>query len=545
MRSTFFGIEMGRRAVVAQQAALDVTGHNVSNSNTTGYTRQVAEMTATDPFTYPAKTMPISAGQMGTGSVVADVRRLRDEFVDAQMLDENHRNGYWNGLQDSLSKIEGVLNEPTDTGLRGVLDEFWKSWQTLSESPESEAVRATVLENGQAVVDTIHHMYNQLTDLKNDLNNEVKVKVDDINSLGVQIKDLNIQIQSITVSGQRPNDLLDKRQVLIEELSNLVNTEVKNEANGMVTVLVGGTALVDGISSNKLAVIPDRNQMYEVVWDLPRTGNRINSTILGDVTIGDTRYPEVNLTSGELVGIINARGPAENTHLGNVNYLSAEHTGIVPGLMDNLNLVAETIVSKFNEQHKKGYALTTGEVSDINGIVTDCPTGKTGLAFFKEYPASTITDDWEWAKHIEISAEIQSNVNNIAAASKATYKEVPAGSGNYTREEFGDGGNAISLAQLKQDSSFINGTTTLDDYWRAKVSTIGVISEESQRMIENQEMLINELENKRQQVSGVSLDEEMTNMIKFQHAYNAAARFITATDEALDKIINGMGLVGR
>lgn len=608
MRSMFLGLEIGRRAVMAHQTALDVTGHNVANANTPGYTRQEAVMVTTPSYHAPAMRQDLSAGQIGTGVTIDEIRRLRDDFVDFQIRDENRTQGYWQSLEMALDKIEVILNEPTDQGLRGVLDNFWKSWQALSESPENESVRAVVLQRGMAVADTFHHIYRQLQELKEDLNAQVKAKVDEINSLAAQLADLNQQIQAITIAGKEPNDLKDRRDLLLDQLSKIVDATITQERNGMVTVLIGGTPLVQGIDNASLEVKPDTGGIFNVVWQ------------------GSNH--QLSLRSGELMGLLDARGPSAGSSLG-------EARAIVPRLMDELNLMAKTVVMTTNAVHRGGYSL-----NNINGAYPD------GLNFFDQ-PGSNDNDPGiEWARYIKVSDAIAGDVKNIAAAGHRTLDA--AGQ----RINFGDGANALKLAQLKHTLNrdeyyaqvsdlntvlggaepfplnaaidftveYPTGTTTtinipapgagneyqdldeyigaiqqnltaaglpvsvraegttlvfysgdpdfagvnfaatgavgiqprtmikqatVDDYWRAQVSSIGVVAQEATRMVDNQETLLSQLENKRQSTAGVSLDEEMVNMIRFQHAYNAAARYITTIDEAIEVIVNRMGLVGR
>ena len=209
--SNFFSLEIGKRSVLMHQTALSVTGHNIANDNTPGYTRQVPDIVTTPPWHSPALVQSGKAGQLGTGVDIAAINRIRDEFVDSQIRHENKAEGYWDAMQNTLAKIEVILNEPTKDGLRGVMDMFWESWQDLSLHPESEAVRAVVVQRGMSLAEAFNHTHRQLVELREDVNAQVKVKVDEVNSIAMQIADLNQQILAVTISGKRPNDLLDKR----------------------------------------------------------------------------------------------------------------------------------------------------------------------------------------------------------------------------------------------------------------------------------------------------------------------------------------------
>jgi len=608
---SLFGLEIGKKSIMAQQAALEVTGHNVANANTDGYTRQLASLQTTRPHYAPGLTADTKAGQMGTGVKVAEIERIRDAFLDAQVRKESKTSGYWEAVYDSLAKIEVILNEPSEEGLRAVMDMFWESWQDLSVNPESEAVRAVVAQRGMALADAFNHTYRQLSELREDINSSVEVKVDEINSIAEQITDLNQQILAINIAGKQPNDLEDKRDLLLDQLSKIIDIDIRSDANGMVTVQMGGRALVQGVEYAPLATETDGQGMYMVIWQ-------------------DTKV-KARITGGELRGLLDARG---KTELSQENSPS-EYKEIVPDLIEKINTLAKTIIVQTNDLHRGGYSLNNK---------TAYPDGED----FFDLPEDP--DNFEdWAEFMQVSDSIMNDVKNIAAASHRTWDD------NGNKVNFGDGANALKIAQLKhylnndeywvktmglavdfndsnpvsinfeypagtfntvdidpissysdlreiadaiaeeleaaglaievrtdggelvfysnndqiQSISFISGGmatvppdtfetgqsagtasgmvkyVTADDYWRSLAADVGVQAQEAVRMVENQEVLLNQLENKRQSVSGVSLDEEMSNLIKFQHAYNAAARYITAIDEELDIIINRMGQVGR
>lgn len=603
--SNLLSLEIGKRAIMTSQTALSITGHNISNANTAGYTRQVANLVTTRPYYTPSLTSGGKLGQLGTGVEIASITRLRDAFLDGQIRNELKTTGYWSAMQETLSKIEVILNEPSKDGLRTVMDQFWESWQDLSANPESEAVRTVVAERGAAMADAFNHAYQQLTELREDVNVSVQVKVDEINSISQQLADLNKQILSITIAGQQPNDLLDKRDLLIDSLSQIVDTRVAYDENGMIAVQLGGRPLVQGIDFIGLTTRQDTEGMHQVVW-------------------ADT-LSRVRVEGGELRGFLDARG-ASGLDDGSIAYKET-----IPTMMDQLNQLAKTIILRTNEIHRSGFSLNnqTGYPDGIN--------------FFSE-PAIT-AGDIDWAAIMQVNTLISDDPQNIAAAFNRTWND--AGE----KTNFGDGSIALQIAQLKQDynqpqytvtsdvlgvtfpydaavsfSLTYNGSTvninigqpstqvpakdpyqdlnqiaaaiqealetnnlpiqvrsdgsrlvlfsssglftnvtgffgttgavqapvsgvvraaTADDYWRSTCAEVGIMSQEAQRMIDNQEALVTELENKRLSLSGVSLDEEMTNMIKFQHAYNAASRYITTIDEAMDRIINNMGIVGR
>lgn len=257
MRSTFFGLEIGRRALQSQQRALDVTGHNIANANTAGYTRQEAVLVASDPYPALSLNRLLGSGQIGTGVEISEIRRLRDGFLDLQVRHESKALGYWEARRDALQNIEVIFTEPSDNGLQAVFEKFWESLQDLSSTPESLAARSVVRQMGIALAETFNHMDRQLSDLQKTLDSTVEVKVNEVNSIARQIADLNEQILKIEVTGSRANDLRDKRDLLMDQLAKLVSIRVSEDERGLAQINIGGRPLVQGVNFSGLVVRDD------------------------------------------------------------------------------------------------------------------------------------------------------------------------------------------------------------------------------------------------------------------------------------------------
>lgn len=481
MTSTFFGLEIGRRALQAHQRSLDITGHNISNASTTGYSRQVAVLTTTDPYAAPGINGPMGAGQIGTGVEVEAINRVRDEFLDAQVRTENKSLGYWDVKREAMEKVEVIVNEPSDSGLRTVLDQFWEGWQQLSKDPQSGAVRSVIQQRGIAVAETLNHLNRLYNDLQKDTNDSIKIKLDSVNSIGQQIADINKQVVAVEAGGDKANDLRDKRDELIDQLSKIVNVQYQEDELGAVNVwIANGNSLVRGANVTSTLSIDTSTPYNDIVYDA-----------------SGTKMDYSSFRGGELKGLLEVRG-----------YDNAGVTeGIIPGLLADLDNVANAIITNTNTLHQGGYDLT----------------GNLGGVFFSGTSAGDIAVD----------AAILASTDKIAAGSEAPVAGVPV---------VGSGDNALKLAQLKQTAVTMGGFTgTIDDFYRAQIGKIGVDSEEAARMVDNQDLLVQQLDQRRQSVSGVSLDEEMTNMLQFQHAYNAAAKVLNSFDEMLNVIINGLG----
>lgn len=472
MRTTFFGLETARRALMAQQLGLETTAHNIANANTPGYSRQVVQLQSTTPFSPPSLLRPQIPGQIGTGVGVGAIQRMRNAFVDTQVRQETSSLGRWETQRDLLMQVELIYNEPSESGIRNSLDAFWQSLQDLSLNPESGSARTVVLQRGQALADLLNHTYTQLKDLQSSVNDTIEVQVGEVNTYAKKIASLNRQIVEASSMGDNPNDLMDQRDLLITELSKIVDVNVHTDKYNAATVTIGGIPLVEWDQVRELKAEPDADGKYQLKW--AKTGN------------------PVEFHNGSLKGLLVMRDEQIDGHIGMITNFS------------------NTLVTEFNGVHSAGYGLDESQGDFFEKIDTLDPNNplfrvRTGLT-----------------------------ENGIAAS---TIDGVPPGNGE----------NASALAEVLNTTIYtIDSTsTTLRDYLSSNIAKLGVETQHALRMTDNQKALVGHLENRQEMVAGVSLDEEMVNMIKFQHAYNAAARILTGFDEMYDTIINRMGLVGR
>jgi flagellar hook-associated protein 1 FlgK len=494
MRSTFFGLEIGKRGLQTQQFALEVTGHNIANANTPGFTRQEAVMSTTAPFPTPSLNRAAGAGQVGTGVDITEIRRMRDNFLDMQMRGESRSLGYWEAQSDILAKIEGIVNEPSESGLRTVMENLWKAVEALSNDPESLAARSLVTERAKSLAETFNYLDTKMNELTTDLNSTLQTRVDEVNSLGRQIADLNQQILKVEVTDANANDLRDKRDYLVDQLAKIIDIRVSEDQRGTVTITTSGRPLVQGERSSELVlgyVTGDTDQLYpEIYW--------------ADDTVQSV---PLDISGGYIRGVIDARGRWDEG--------DSKGVGFIPAFREHLDTLAREFAGEFNAIHQGGF--------DLDGIGGD--------VFFKAKDgASDIS-----AGNIAVNELLLADPRKIAAA-------LLDADGAFNK---GDGHNALELAQLKQKKIHELGDFTPEDYYSALIGELGVTAQEAYRMADNQELLVSQIESNRQSVSGVSLDEEIVNMIRFQHAYSAASRLITVMDEMIDLVINRMGLVGR
>ncbi|PFW78195.1 flagellar hook-associated protein FlgK [Priestia aryabhattai] len=503
MSSTFHGLQVAKRGMDAQQAALYTIGHNVSNANTSGYTRQRVSLETFPAYPAPGMNQTGTAGQIGMGVEASTVERIRDTFLDTQYRDETIKVGYWDARAGALEKMEEIMNEPTEDGLSAVFNQFFESIQDVASHPSEAGARSVMIERAEAVGDTFSYLSTSLKTIQGDLQNERDVAVTQVNSLLEQINNVNQQIQNVEPNGYLPNDLYDERDRLLDEISKFMPVSLeytKSSGNasatseGVVTVQLqtsqGPTTLLDGKTHQVNAISVTTNQDYYVT----------------EIHIGDEiRNPE-SFPQGKLKGLIEASGYIDN---------SGNKTGVYASMIDDLDEMAYEFVNWFNDKHQQGVTLD----------------GDNGVSFFNE-----ISQKEGAATGIVIADKIKQNTNNIAAASGA------AGT-----DRQGDGQNAQLLSQFRQKVLINSGNqaVSLDGFYQSVIGQMSVDAQQANRLKSNSETLQGAVEQRRQSTSAVSLDEEMTNMIQFQHAYNASARMVTMIDEMLDKIVNGLGTGGR
>lgn len=548
MREGFFGLNIALSGLYSSQRSLDIINHNLNNVNTPGYSRQETIQKAGRPIALYDGT-----GMLGTGSDVIGINRVRDEYLDYKYWSESVSHGEWSIKNTLLSEIEVTFNEPSDSGFNKILDDFYSSMQEMSKDPDSEAVRALVRERGVTVAKYFNSLSAHFEKLQNDINYNVDSKVSEINSLATQIVQLNKQIYTGELDGNTANDLRDQRGVLIDKMSKIVNIEANEVVvsrhpdgteNRHMLITISGKAIVDHYDISKLKVTKreekinpevDIENLFDVGWE---DGNKLN------------------LRSGELKAYMEVRDGNDGQKTGEV---SSPYFKGVPYYMSKLNEFVRKFAMNFNEgmidknidgtitidEDATGHADGFGIDKDENGGLK----ASTGVRFFTmlgddRKPLSTsefldgadLTGDVNdialkyknlSAKNFYVSEDIINDFNKIAAGDK------PGEVGNIK--------NLRTLLEMRHDSHmFVEGSP--EDFMKALVTTVGIDKQQATRIVENQGSIVSQIDNRRISKSGVSIDEEIASMVKYQHAYNAAAKMVSTMAELYDILINRMGM---
>ncbi|PRO65664.1 flagellar hook-associated protein FlgK [Alkalicoccus urumqiensis] len=554
MLSTFSGLETMRRALSTNQAALKTVGHNISNANTEGYSRQRVNIQQSLAFPQAAFNKPAIPGQMGTGSEAESVQRVREAFLDVQYREENQKNGYWGARVDALTKMEDIMNEPSDDGIAQTMDRFWESLQDLSVNPEDSGARSVVRQRGIALAETIGSSYQSLESIQRDYKSEIGVQENSLNSKLRQLNDLNRQIASVEPHGQLPNDLYDQRDVLVDELSSQMNIKVERIANGGQSKdQADGSYHITAIDDNgkpikmtdadgneqDMVLVNGRNLTHNQVKinyasfpDGSPAGEQLQDPVRSISLLSGGEEMEMDFSSfgagGSLRGIVEAYGYTDADENGEVTDVSSIE-GIFPNMLSELDTLVTSFAKEFNAVHQGNWNMMDIKSGEHNG-----------LDFFSTGLAGRFADAADneaivgVAKNFDVSQEIKDSLDNIAAASEDDGTAFA-----------GDGSGALALANVKDEElTFAGNTANVQSYYQSVIGEMAVDTNEAGRLEKNTAGLRNAVEERRMSTSSVSLDEEMSMMIQFQHAYNAAARNLTAMDEILDRVINGMGRVG-
>lgn len=524
MRPTFLAFQTASRAMAASQANIDVTGNNISNVNTDGYTRQRVDLNSISNSGYTQKyTVP--GYSVGQGVEVRGVGQIRDPFLDARYRAQNSESGRYDTLLAGLSDLESIFDEIDTEGLQSEISNFINQLQTLSQTPTSKDIALVARTAAQKVTQILNVYADQTEQVRSqqvyDLSNVV---IDTkFNTLVKNIADLNTQIRDELTHGNEPNELYDHRNALIDELSGIANIKVTTTPEKISEDLTIENVNISIVNGSQSIGIVSGGLYNTLTASLDSTTNMMEIEISssfggysGDITS--------QFSSGSIKGyldLINGKGTyadtaaGENTFRGTLYYSNAMDTFAknFARVLNDLNAA--------NDGTSQPLFMALGD--------TDPETDPDAIT------AGNITISTKW---LEDSTYIKTTTGTSTASSSA------GGGDNITR----------MISALESDIKFYqNGDTsstvmfegTANEYMTGLIGELSLDVELHQNFSDTASTVLNNLYSSRESMSGVSLDEEGINLMAFQKSYNAAARYFTVLDEAVDKIINDMGLVGR
>lgn len=502
--SMFYGLEIARKGLTASQKGLEVSGHNIANASTPGYSRQRLSLNAVEPPTGYMKYSNGAKGRVGGGVNIITVDQIRNPFLDRQFRNEETRLNYYSGKADGLAYVEALFDELNNANLSDSIADFRASISEVAKDPTNREFRTNMLQNAIKMTETFQHYSNQLIDKQAEQNSQVSVLAGQVNDLSRSISDLNLQIASFELSGQKANDLRDQRNLYLDELSGLTDISYSYDNNDYLTVKIGSDELLSHGNYTKIIAEPDAGNEA-----LDPTAPGLLALRWDDGT--GTGASDVVMSGGKIKAILDMRDGNTTDNLG------------IPWVLNQLNDLASTMAIQFNDIHESGWTLPN-----------DGDPSETGIKFFAE-PDEALPNHGVTAGNFAVSDDIKNNVFLIAASSEAVDPAI------YNQ---GNSGNMDKMSAFfdKVDVPVIG---SVSGFLKGILGNIAVEASQANNMLSSQNVLRDSISLQRESVSGVSLDEEMTNIIKFQHSYAAASRMITAIDQNLDVLINKTGLVGR
>lgn len=619
MSSTFFGLNIGQTGLYAYQSALDTTAHNITNTETEGYTRQVIKMQA-------SKALRVNStyGMAGTGVTVLGVTQLRDEYYDLKYWKNNTMFGEYDSKAYYMNEIENYFNEVSVDGFTTTYNSMYDSIQELTKNPSSETVRTQVINYADSLTTYFKTVSESLKKTQAECNFEIKNQVDQINSTAQQIAALTKQINTLEVNGGTANDLRDQRALLVDELSQIASVSVKEERVGAAgvgvtsyVVRLDNQTLVDGGNANSLVAVPrkekvnqnDIDGLYDVTWAngqnlnlgsaslggslqalyevrdgnnnnnlkgmaFAEAGDRyvtltaaninnveeLNIPETGSITVGNHQYAykgfEVSKDGAD--GSFIYTFELEDTVITDADEVSAgigtsiDYKGI-PYYMEQLNEFVRTYARAFNEIHRSGKDLSNKAGGDFF-TATDKINGR-------EYTFGPLKDSDDYPYY---------DFDTFNSRTGEYYEEIPENEPLYGSYYFLTADNFMVSSALTDDparlaaaSDVVNGVENNDiaeqllalkenkdlfkqgapgGFFQTMVAEVGIDSKKAAKFSENQQNILKSIENQRLSVSGVDIDEESMNLVKYQNAYNLSAQVITVMDEIYDRLINYMGV---
>ncbi len=577
MPTIFDALNIGVSGLYVSKTAIDVTGNNVANVNTPGYSKERVDI-------LPSMPLVTYAGVFGTGAEVSQVISTRNALIDKRVRTANQEMSYYNKLNNTMDEIESIFNEESGVGLKGAMEQFFNAWHALSLNPDLETARQQVIEKGLTLSKAIRDANSSLQQIRDGLDDQVDYVVTQINSLAKRIAQLNYEIAKAELGDKdHANTLRDERSELLEKLSSLVNVTIlegsyDNKTKPEMTILIGGMPLVSGKDYNQLEAAKLEGAQYNKVYFVDAAGNRTDIT--------------QRITNGTL---------------GATLYLRDK---VIPQYQDSVNNIAKTLIQEINKIHSAGAGLTA--YTQVEGIYNADPHAalsihqasgldmatKTGSFKVKvidkdgndvgTFTVPVNADDHLTKENDNDTHSIVDRFNNILqgyaqmSVSPAGNVQITAENGykfvfTYDSSNFlaavgintfftghgandinvnqvlqddpskiaagkslnpGDNSNAEAIAQVQLDKVMVNNTQTIDEYYNAFLGAIGSTKQRYDEIYKAKQAVYQQLKTTQQSIEGVSLDEEAANLIKFQRAYQANARYISVVDQLTETLIN-------
>jgi flagellar hook-associated protein 1 FlgK len=552
------GFSIATTAISAFRTAADVVAHNIANVDTEGYSRQRVDFVAQQP-------QKMSYGNVGNGVDISTIERMRNSYLDLQMNREQHELGSWNMKSDAIDQMELYFNETTTDGISALTSDMFAGWQSLSSNPDDQATRVALVQKAQMFTGAMNDQNYKLNKLRQNLDEGIVAKVSEINVYAKSVADLNTRIVSAEAGGHQANDMRDQRGLSMTKLAALIPFDSYEQADGSVSINVEGRTLVNGNTSASLETYADTTDplfLHGIRW-----------------ADSEVEYaPE----TGEIGGLLYSRDT------------------MVPGYIDKMNNMSESISTEVNRLHVNGRSLIpmttatgTSMLDDPTAPLVSAASGLDVLPTAGTFTFNTVTGAGVSTAHT-ITIGATTSLNDLVTALNATDPNIAAGvdgqnrltinaANNYSfnfagdatdtlvslgvntffsghdaatiavnpaivddasliaaaqSASPGDNTNALAIASLRNARTMKGGSQTFEEYFATQVvGAIGSDGSEAKRNLSNQTLVVEQISNSIDEVTSVSLDEEVTNMMQLQQAMTASARYISILSAMMDEIV--------
>ncbi len=580
---TLFGLfNVGKSSLLNHQRAMSAVGENLANINTPGYVRR--RVVFQEGFGYRDGRL-----YFGTGVDIARIERVIDKVLDRRLSMERGEYSFWEALEKVATQVEATFNEHQDMGLSKVLNRFWNAWQELASQPESTTARDEVVERAKQLVGAFSEAKASLKNAVADGVERIKDWVNQVNTLAKEIAGLNLKLKEAEIGSQEANDLRDKLYYKLKKLSELTGARYYENGQGVEVFLDNGVALVEGSTYREIE--------FEPGDFLRKEAGILNGVPYSKQIEFKRDYMKLTVSGEDVTTVI--KGKIGGTINGLVNFAD--------DYMKKLDRLISEIAYRVNQEHVAGMGLThlgsftsLASVGDVNAPLRDAKgiffadRLRSGAFEVRVWDAEgnlvetkmievdpsdapvLIADKIDKMEHVEayftddgrlvIKADaglklsfgkdtsgflVSMGINTFFVGDsiddikvnpviESNHRLVAAGS----TPNAGDNSVALAVSGLVSQK-FMDGDRTFGEYYDALVGEVGAKVARVKDVKDDTERFVNFLKDRWEEVSGVNLDEEFTTLIRYQRAYEAAARYITVVDEMINRVVNGMGVVGR
>lgn len=539
---------IGKSGLQTSQNALNTTAHNMSNMDTTGYVRQQVMLGTSIYNTIKFDVKAVAHQQIGLGVEYSKTRQVRDYFLDKTYRQESGRCEFYTVSRDAMEEVEFLLDEMNGETFQGSLDNLWTSVQELAKDPSSAVTQGLLIERCSEFMARAESVYDGIKDYQNNLNESIKAKVDKINECAKNIKILNDQIRYIEVGGfEEANDLRDARNQYVDELAGMANISYSEDIDGNICIQLEGEDLVKrdvvyeiGLDTDETTGFYTPFWIHNATWTLNNDGNRVYD-ITGAEVFDMERVisSDLNTDVGSLKSTLIARGDhiANFTDLTEENYKNSVSQSVCMNVMAEFDQLIHNIATTMNK-------ILADNADPATGYLCDPDTGEP-LQIFQKVASPGYDENGNYIEEDYTSHETLYTIDNLTINQKLLQQPtlmgfvMPDESVDYTtmtqmKEAFMAETNVLN-PYVKKMSNFV-------DYYGDLVSQVANTGSVYISILSNQQETVDSTFAAREEIIGVSQDEELTNMVKYQNAYNASSRYINVIDEMLEHIINTLGM---